>query len=210
MHSEPWYRRWLRSEHCTLCGLDRSPVVCPRCRAQIRRAPLRHPLVVAPFVYAPPLTAVMSRFKYQGRLEYLPVLTLLLEALRDDIPQRPSHVCALPLHWLRAVRRGFNQSELLAHALASTMGVPNVNHWLHKPRSTRPQVGLDAHMRQSNVKGAFAARQQCSGSHVLLVDDVMTTGATLLEARAALLDAGAKQVDCLVLAATKPKVTQAM
>ncbi|MEL6301841.1 MAG: phosphoribosyltransferase family protein [Pseudomonadota bacterium] len=152
----------------------------------------------------------MSRFKYQGRLEYLPVLTLLLEVLRDDIPQRPSHVCPLPLHWLRRVRRGFNQSELLARALASTMGVPIVNHWLHKPRSTRPQVGLDEHMRQSNVKGAFAARRQCSGSHVLLVDDVMTTGATLLEARAVLLDAGAKRVDCLVLAATTHNGTQAM
>ncbi len=210
MNSDPWYRRWLRSEHCTLCGLDQSPVVCPRCQDQIERAPLRHPLAVAPFLYTPPLSAVMSRFKYQGRLEYLPVLTLLLEALRDDIPKGPSHVCPLPLHWLRRMRRGFNQSELLAHALASALGLPIVNHWLHKPRATRPQVGLDEHRRQSNVKGVFAARRQCSGSHVLLVDDVMTTGATLLEARATLLDAGAKQVDCLVLAATTPDGNQTM
>lgn len=176
----------------------------------MRRAPLRAPLVAPPFVYCAPLTTVMSRFKYEGRFEYLPVLRLLLAELQGDIPEGSSCVCPLPLHWHRRLRRGFNQSELLARGLASTMGLPMATHWLRKHRRTRPQVGLDEHMRQSNVKGAFAARRHCAGSHVLLVDDVMTTGATLLEARAALLDAGAKQVDCVVLAATTPDGNQTM
>jgi ComF family protein len=107
-----------------------------------------------------------------------------------------------PLHWRRRWDRGFNQAELLARELSRRVGVP-VDRRLLRTRSTAPQAGLSAAERRLNVRGAFrAAGEQAGirGKRLIVVDDVMTTGATLAACTRALKRAGAAEVAVLTLA----------
>ncbi len=104
-----------------------------------------------------------------------------------------------PLHWWRRWRRGFNQSHLLAKELSRRTGIP-VLRAVRRIRDTASQAGLSHSARRRNVAAAFRARQSLEGRRVLLVDDVMTTGATASACARALKEAGARYVALLALA----------
>src|SRR5262249_36870465 len=109
-----------------------------------------------------------------------------------------------PLHWLRLFMRRYNQAALLASALGHLSGKPAVNDLLLRRRRTPSQGGLGALARQRNVAGAFAVdrrrRPLLAGKRVLLVDDVLTTGATVAACASMLLRGGARAIDVLTLA----------
>jgi ComF family protein len=107
----------------------------------------------------------------------------------------------MPLHWIRRWRRGFNQAELLARALQKRTGIP-VSRALRRQKRTPPQAGLSRAERRVNVETAFDVRapKTIEGKHVLLVDDIMTTGATASACAAVLKRAGARRVSVLTLA----------
>jgi ComF family protein len=110
-------------------------------------------------------------------------------------------ILPMPLHARRLGRRGFNQALELARPLARAWGLPIEVDALRRVRDTPAQSELDAEARRRNVRGAFQAREDAvSGRHVLLFDDVVTTGATVAEAGATLLDAGARAVRVLAVA----------
>jgi ComF family protein len=111
-------------------------------------------------------------------------------------------VIPVPLHWLRRFRRGYNQSEALARALAPGLGLPCRPGWLRRVRNTPHQTGQSLASRRRNVQDAFRARPRASlrGKTVLLIDDVLTTGSTCNEAAKALRTAGAARVVVAVLA----------
>ncbi len=115
--------------------------------------------------------------------------------------QRFDAIVPMPLHWRRYWRRGFNQSELLAREVSRRCGLP-VARGVRRLRATAPQAGLTNAKRRVNVSGAFAParRRSVEGLRVLLVDDVMTTGATASACSRALKSAGAKYVAFLALA----------
>jgi ComF family protein len=125
--------------------------------------------------------------------------TLLSRALPRE--QRFDVLVPMPLHWMRRWHRGFNQSELLARALSRRTGIP-VSNAMRRRRSTPPQAGLTNAERRTNVAGAFAVRSRkaVEGKHVLLIDDVLTTGATASACASVLKRAGAKRVSVLTLA----------
>jgi ComF family protein len=106
----------------------------------------------------------------------------------------------VPLHWRRRWRRGYNQSEAVAHGLAARLRLPCRPFWLRRTRATPMQTSQTFAGRRENVRGAFAASRTVVGRAVLLVDDVMTTGATASEAARALRAAGAGRVVVAVLA----------
>lgn len=110
----------------------------------------------------------------------------------------------IPLHRWKLLRRRFNQSAILALEVSRLSDIPADPLVLRRTRATRSQLGLSQTQRQLNVKGAFAvpsrAASRIAGRRVLLVDDVITTGATIAAAARALLDAGASDVDVLALA----------
>ncbi len=103
-------------------------------------------------------------------------------------------VLPIPLHAERERKRGYNQSALLARAFSEGAALPYAEHALQRTRFTTPQVGLTAVERLVNVQDAFAADSCVQGRHVLLIDDVCTTGATMAAAANALLAAGARAV----------------
>jgi len=139
-----------------------------------------------------------------------PLGELMVEALADgpaaDLhPQTVDVVCAVPLHESRLRERGFNQSEALAEAVGGSIGKP-LRPLLARTRPTLPQVDLPAESRPANVRGAFEARLEevIEGQRVLLIDDLFTTGATLVECARMLRRAGAEEVRIFALARPVP------
>jgi ComF family protein len=149
--------------------------------------------------YEGTLRQLIHLYKY-GRVKPLarPLSDLLATALPRD--QRFDAVVAVPLHWRRRAARGFNQSELLAKSMAQRCGIP-VMRPVRRQRATQVQAGLSNTNRRRNVAGAFTAKAGAvNGLRILLVDDVMTTGATASACAQALKRAGARSVSLLTLA----------
>lgn len=142
--------------------------------------------------YSGPLERAVKAYKFAGTRRLAGVFGgALADALRAS-SWPLDVVCAVPLHSLRYMQRGFNQSALVARAAAKGVGLP-YRPLLKRVRSTRQQARLGGTARQGNVAGAFRATP-LSGERVLVVDDVMTSGATVTECALALFAAGAGRV----------------
>lgn len=146
------------------------------------------------------LRELIHLFKY-GRMKPLgrTLAAYLASALPRD--QKFDLVVPMPLHWCRRWQRGFNQSELLARPTARRCGIPMLNA-VRRTRATAAQAGLSNARRRENVAGAFRVKkpQKVAGRRILLIDDVMTTGATASACALALKRAGASSVTLLALA----------
>jgi competence protein ComFC len=111
-----------------------------------------------------------------------------------------AQIIPVPLHPLRLRERGYNQSGEIVRYLSTIMSLPHNNNPLSRLRHTQTQTQLSKQQRVSNISGAFYCNQDLSGQHVLVLDDVITTGSTVNECSRALLQAGAASVDVLALA----------
>lgn len=149
------------------------------------------------------LQKLIHLYKYHGIYTLAkPLADHLMTALpRQD---RIDAIVPVPMHWLKQWRRGFNQSELLAEQVSRRTGVPLLKAM--RRRSAPPQAALSDHERRRNVARAFEVAKAVRGLHVLLVDDVLTTGATASACGAALKRAGAARVMVLTLARTDRRV----
>ncbi len=201
---------------CAVCGAPIAGAALPagyRCGA-CRRRPPRYDRLVAGWSYEPPLDEVIRALKF-GRLEYLGRhLAERLAPILDRAPGGASRgaragtpdadlVVPVPLHWRRRLARGYNQAEAIARPLAKRLGLEHARV-LRRRRATPPQTALEREQRVRSVRGAFALRRRHDprGRRVLLVDDVVTTGATLEAAAACLRRAGAARVTAVAAART--------
>jgi ComF family protein len=180
-------------------GIADAPEVCGACLKQ----PPAYDRCVAALRYAFPTDRLIQALKYRGQLALAGLLAdLLAEAVRAA--PRPDVLVPLPLHPERARERGFNQSAELARPLARALGLALDTAGLVRTRNTAPQAALPVDDRQRNVRGAFSCGASFAGKHVALVDDVMTSGATLNAAAKALKRAGATEVSLWVAARALP------
>lgn len=147
----------------------------------------------------------IARYKFQGRWSYAPAFAAwMVECARAHADWEPQVVAWAPLSRERYAQRGYDQARLLAKYVARELGLP-LEPLLEKVRDTQAQSGLhEPSRRRANVQGAYRLRdgaEQCvAGRRILLVDDVVTTGATLSECAACLKIAGAEAVFALTLA----------
>jgi ComF family protein len=188
----------LSAAHCDTCAL---PVTAgTRCGRCLAHAP-HYDHVCAPFTYAFPLDALVRGFKYRGLLAIAP---LLGEAVAASLDVKPDVLIPMPLADARLRERGFNQALEIARHIARANGVPLLAQACRKVRDTAPQAALPWKEREKNVRKAFVCDEDFSGRHVAVVDDVMTTGATLNELARNLKRAGAVRVTGLIAARTLP------
>lgn len=217
---------WLLPWRCLLCGdagadgldlcracaaeLPRNGSCCARCALPLpgnvalcgacqRKPPPWH-AAWAPFRYGWPLDRLEARYKFGRELAAGRTLAELWRRLPPPAA-RPALILPVPLHRTRLRQRGYNQALELARPLGRTLGVPVRHDLLLRSRGTAAQTELDAASRRHNVRGAFAMRDGAVlPAHVVLLDDVMTTGATLAECARVLRRAGVARVDVWALA----------
>jgi len=195
---------WLAGA-CPVCALPtQCSSVCGRCLSE----PPAFDATTAAFSYAFPIDRLIHSLKYQGRLALAEWCAdaILSGRERSDASTafRPQHLIALPLAVERQRERGYNQSQEIARAIGARTGIPPLPHALLRVRATPPQAALPWTDRAKNVRGAFACELDLSGLAIAVVDDVMTTGASLAEAAKTLKAAGAEHVENWVVARTLP------
>lgn len=190
---------WLDAKQCSSCAHPLpTPGLCGRCISE----PPHYDGVVAACRYAFPLDGLIQAYKYSGRLVAGAALASLLA---DRMRQRPDLMVPVPLTAHRLRERGFNQALELARTLGKQWGVPVQAELCVKTRDTAAQTRLPWKERRKNIRGAFVVEGGVSGCHVAVVDDVLTTGATLSELARNLKRAGAISVTGYVIARTVGK-----
>ncbi|MEG0821979.1 MAG: ComF family protein [Burkholderiaceae bacterium] len=199
---------------CAACRADYFPSEVRRCRrcalaipfGEICGACLRHPphfdASLACADYLPPVAGMIVALKSGGRLELAQPLAELLAQHCANQLDTATIVTAVPLAFERHSERGFNQSAEVARIAARRLGLALDLDLLLRVKHSPPQQSLALAARRRNVRGAYATSRQLTGESVAVIDDVMTTGATLDEIAATLKRAGAGRVTNLVLART--------
>ncbi len=163
-----------------------------------------HPLltvIAAPLEYTFPIDAALKLLKFQRRCDYVPALAELLWQAASELPGDIDALLPTPLHWRRQAMRGFNQAFELGRALQKHSGLPLLSG-IRRVRATPFQSGLAAADRRDNLRNAFRAREAVNAQHVLIVDDVITTGETCARLAAVVIAAGATKVSALAVART--------
>jgi ComF family protein len=201
---------------CGGCGRHGAGWLCPECLGRVSRlgTESRRDLLLAESAvpaltltaisaaeFEPPLREAIHAFKYDGTPQLAGAFGALMAETWRDNNLRADAIVPVPLHASRLRERGYNQSELLARTMSQACALPAYPAALQRVRRTEQQAHLDAVARRANVQDAFRAdRARVSGRRILLIDDVLTTGATLGECAAALYRAGAHTVLALTLA----------
>lgn len=212
----------LLPQSCLLCGADAEDPLCPACRADLPRLPAaRCPRCGEPTAHGehcgrclhrpPHFDAAHAAFRYEFPLDrliqalkyghQLALAAWFGQRLAEVLPAGDwAGIVPLPLHPGKLRERGFNQAAEIARSLAGALRVPLCADCLRRSRETAPQAGLALRERAANVRGAFECARDLAGRHFLLIDDVMTSGATLDEAARTLKLHGAGRVDAAVVA----------
>ena len=195
-------------EVCPYCerAIDRNEYACVRCAKKLPKMAYRRYaqggfLCAAPFPYSGVYAKAVKRFKFNNRGCYAKALAAqivmaLLEIAGDDSFDL---VCCVPMHPTDKEARGYNQAELLARECAEIMGLPYVEA-LEKIKRNNPQHTMKGRERAKNVHGVFRlCSEEVQGRHVLLIDDIITTGHTLGECARILAKGGCRRITCAVV-----------
>ena len=187
---------WLTDVRCPQCALPTSDAdICGACLSH----PPRYDRVSAAFAYVWPLAPLIHRYKYAGNLA---LATLLAQALSARLAGDADLIIPMPLAPQRLRSRGFNQALEIARVVSRMTGVPLAANACRRVRDTAPQVSLPWQERAHNIRNAFACDADLSGLRVAVIDDVMTTGATLNELARNLRQAGALEIQGWMVART--------
>jgi ComF family protein len=171
---------------------------CGRCLSQSHS--LYYDQVYAPLLYSTEMSYLIKQMKYQKKIYLAQVLCQLFIHHKQINTFTPELLIPIPMHPRRLRQRGFNQALELGRILASYYQLPiNYEHFI-RHRYTRLQVSMNAHERQKNLDQAFLLKKPITYQHVVLIDDVMTTGSTVNEAAKTLKKNGIQRVDVWIMA----------
>jgi ComF family protein len=191
---------------CAGCDAVSAEPICSACAQRLGALPVPrsrhvpHGRAHAGFEFTDLVRTILHRGKYGGDRAALGALGLLVASRLDERPLTPDAIVAIPLGMRRRRHRGYNQAEIVAQALADHRRVPLVTG-LERTRETPPQTARDEDSRRSNVAGAFRWEgMTLASAGIWLVDDVLTTGATVEAAATVLARAGASRIDVVVIA----------
>ena len=190
----------------SVSGLATFDLSCGRCLSE----PPRFTRARSVFIYDNVAREIVHDLKYGDRLEGRASFGVWLARAGGEFASSADFIVPVPLHYLRLVRRRYNQAAILAKALAQHARRPLAVDALRRIRPTKSQTGLSAEARASNMRGAFAVRKtwlsRIKAAQIVLVDDVMTTGATVDACARALKKAGAGEITVLTLARVKDRM----
>ena len=201
LESLPWSKPpWCRRCGESLAGLGAGGDLCVNCR----HAHLFFDQAISPCLYEGVAKTLLVALKYRGRLSLAPFLgNLLARSVRERLGPDPADgIVPVPLHPTRLRARGFNQATALARLLSEELDLPCFKELLIRRKPTPPQVQLPREERLVNVAGAFALEPNpfIRLSHLILVDDIFTTGATANACSELLKEAGAARVTVVTVA----------
>lgn len=205
-----WGRMPLIAE--PVCAVTGAPLPMPSPPGTISPAALADPPLYrrarAPALYHGPARTLVQGLKYADRYDCAVPMAMWMARAGRELLEDADLIVPVPLHWRRQLARRFNQSAVLAARLGRIAGKPVAHDVVVRKRATRQQVGLTAKQRATNVAGAFTvketAKDRIAGRTILLIDDVVTTGATIDACVKALLRSGAGHVDVLSFARVVP------
>ena len=183
---------------CRMCALPtHGTTLCGRCSSD----PPPVSSLIASFAFDGAIRSAVHSLKYEGLRAISPILSEEMGSRWGDRRKTPDVIVPIPLHRSRSRSRGYNQAELLAGPVAARLEVPMSTDLLRRVVDSPSQAGAkDEAERARHVRGIFSADAAVKDQHILLIDDVATTGSTINSAASTLLDAGAWGVSALVLA----------
>lgn len=182
----------LPDEHCVICADESKTLICPKCHDHLPA----FDGALAPLSYDGAVPRLVHHIKYQSRTALVDEMLDLMQSASGDFDV--DVITPVPMHPVKLRQRGYNQAEVLSKALSRRLGYP-IKPLLICTRYRRSQTRLDRLLRSKNAENAFRALN-ASGLRILLIDDVLTTGATVNACAKALKDQGAEKVYVLALA----------
>ena len=185
----------INSSACKSCAIPLPVSADQQLCGQCLQKPPLYDSAWSPFVYAQPLEWMIQQIKFNSRLSYTRVLSDLMMSRLPVMETRPDCIIAVPLHARRLTQRGFNQSLEIIRPLASHLNIPVDNKSCRRKKHTLPQSGMDAKQRRKNIKGVFEFENKKDYQHIMLFDDVITTGSTVNELSRLIKRQGVKRID---------------
>ena len=187
-------------ENCVICKRDGFIGLCPSCKAKIKRAEVGEDNISYGF-YGGILKELILKFKYGSNFTCGSILSQFLLEVINENNIEADFICYVPMTKASKRKRGFNQCEIIANKISCETNIP-VYHCIKKIKDTKEQKSLNKEQRSENLNGAFSIDESknISGKNILLIDDVITTGATINECKKILKKYNVNKIIVLTLA----------
>ena len=172
------------------------------CGSCLHEPPFYHSSTI-PLNYTYPTNIIVKQLKYKEKVEYSKLLaSFIVNLIQQRNHQLPECIIPVPLHPIRLMKRGYNQSQLLAKQISAQINIPVHNHYCKRIKNTAQQTNFSHKQRITNLKGAFSVQTNIPYKHVAIIDDVVTTGSTVNELSKSLSLSGVETIEVWASART--------